>query len=59
MVFEFRPTKFVQTALFDMLTYEEEKIVEVYLFIAKEAEEKINGDNVTRDGIPYKGLKNT
>ena len=57
--FESKPTRFIQTALFEMLRHEGEKIDEVYLFITKEAEEKNYFDNKTRKGgIPYKGLKN-
>lgn len=56
--FKARPSRYVQIALYDMLLHEGEEIDEVYLFITKEAEAKNYADNVTWNGVPYKGLKN-
>src|SRR5690625_304190 len=55
--FTSKPTKFVQTALFQLLEHEGENIDEVYLFITKEAAKKNYYDSVTWERETYKGLK--
>lgn len=55
--FQSRPTKFVQTALFEALEHEGEPIDEVYLFVTKEAKEKNLYDSKSEEGELKEGLR--
>jgi len=56
--FEARPTRFVQTALFEMLKHEGEHIDKVYVFITEEAKDRNYYDCKMKDGTIRRGLKN-
>lgn len=54
--FKSQPTKYIQTALFEMLEYEKENIDQVYIFITDEAKRKHYDDVEMQDGSLKKGL---